>query len=544
MASSTSPRRSALRAIAIGAVLAVAWGIPLAFSGTKLLANQIWWTAPVTGGVSVQLSDLMAVMPIPARAFGVTCSGSDEHAAIQACATNAVHCVLPSATACDSGTTTIVLPAGHWLAGLGMRTTHLRHHGTGCTVSVDNSDGWGIYRLSLDSAGTVAGTKGLCINNASGANLRGSVEDVAIVSDWVLSSFTVTGSITTTVLTVTVAGSGSIAVGDQVTGTGVTAGTTITALGTGTGGTGTYTVSASQTVGSESLTVVLPPIPGTYAVDIESSTTNSNYYHDFRHLVTIGWDRGVESHGAPASGGANASFFSAYSGNGNTTGIYFDGISSDNWVQGHCNGSGQLLLAQNCVTVGDGAVNSNGNFLMGVTSDTGSLGTAFRLPSPSSQNVVVAVNESSALDSFTGDSTNFLLVNKAVGAAGRNFWAPSSFLSSNVSISGVSFMGATVRDTSQAHVTDANATLSSTTSFFVGHNGNTVAHTDTLLAVSGQLLFFFDEDKSMTGVKTLTVTAPAGGTVNGNASAVIINTAGGSSICYASSADGKTWLCH
>lgn len=63
----------------------------------------------------------------------------------------------------------------------------------------------------------------------------------------------VTGSIATTVLTVTAVGSGTLAVGQQISGTGVAAGTTITALGSGTGGTGTYTVSASQTVSSTTI---------------------------------------------------------------------------------------------------------------------------------------------------------------------------------------------------------------------------------------------------------------------------------------------------
>jgi len=57
-------------------------------------------------------------------------------------------------------------------------------------------------------------------------------------------------------MTVTVVASGTIAVGQVITGTGVTAGTVITALGTGTGGVGTYTVSASQTVSSTAITIV------------------------------------------------------------------------------------------------------------------------------------------------------------------------------------------------------------------------------------------------------------------------------------------------
>lgn len=60
------------------------------------------------------------------------------------------------------------------------------------------------------------------------------------------SSFT--GSIATTVLTVTAVGYGTIRVGQTIAGTGVTAGTRIASLGTGTGGTGTYNLDTSQTV--------------------------------------------------------------------------------------------------------------------------------------------------------------------------------------------------------------------------------------------------------------------------------------------------------
>jgi hypothetical protein len=64
----------------------------------------------------------------------------------------------------------------------------------------------------------------------------------------------VTGSITTTTLTVTAVTSGTLAVGDHITGSGVTVRTHITTLGTGTGGTGTYTVSPSQSVVAETIT--------------------------------------------------------------------------------------------------------------------------------------------------------------------------------------------------------------------------------------------------------------------------------------------------
>jgi len=70
----------------------------------------------------------------------------------------------------------------------------------------------------------------------------------------------VTASMAGTVMTVTAVGSGALAVGDVVTGSGVTAGTYITSLGTGTGGTGTYNISASQTVGSEAMTIYGPGV--------------------------------------------------------------------------------------------------------------------------------------------------------------------------------------------------------------------------------------------------------------------------------------------
>lgn len=63
-----------------------------------------------------------------------------------------------------------------------------------------------------------------------------------------------TGSIATTVLTVSAVAAGTIQVGMVLTGANVTPGTTITALGTGTGGTGTYTVSVSQTAASATIT--------------------------------------------------------------------------------------------------------------------------------------------------------------------------------------------------------------------------------------------------------------------------------------------------
>lgn len=65
-----------------------------------------------------------------------------------------------------------------------------------------------------------------------------------------------TGAIAGNTLTVSAVASGTLAVGQPVSGAGVTAGTVITALGTGTGGAGTYTVNTAQTVASEAMTTL------------------------------------------------------------------------------------------------------------------------------------------------------------------------------------------------------------------------------------------------------------------------------------------------
>lgn len=56
-------------------------------------------------------------------------------------------------------------------------------------------------------------------------------------------------------LTVTAVASGALALGDNISGAGITAGNAITAFLTGTGGNGTYLVSIGQTIGSQAISV-------------------------------------------------------------------------------------------------------------------------------------------------------------------------------------------------------------------------------------------------------------------------------------------------
>jgi hypothetical protein len=87
---------------------------------------------------------------------------------------------------------------------------------------------------------TVAPTAG---QKAFASFADGSIYPAAAGS--IIASAVVTGSIASTVLTVTAVSSGALAIGQVISGTGVTAGTYIVSLGTGTGGVGTYNLSVA-----------------------------------------------------------------------------------------------------------------------------------------------------------------------------------------------------------------------------------------------------------------------------------------------------------
>jgi Ca2+-binding RTX toxin-like protein len=126
------------------------------------------------------------------------------------------------------------------IGGIGDDTMQGR---SGNDIYTVDSEGDTVYEAANDGVDTVY--------SSISYKLTDNVERL-VLSPNLVASFT--GSISATTLTVTVV-TGVIAVGQVITGTGITPGTTITALGAGTtGGVGTYTVSASQVVGSTSMT--------------------------------------------------------------------------------------------------------------------------------------------------------------------------------------------------------------------------------------------------------------------------------------------------
>jgi len=115
------------------------------------------------------------------------------------------------------------------------------------TVSAVGS-GTVVVGATISGSGVTTGTK----VTAQLSGTTGGVGTYAVSVQQTTASTTVSGTYGT--MTVTVVGSGALAVGYVLAGTNVTAGSYITALGTGTGGTGTYIVSPTQTAASDTVT--------------------------------------------------------------------------------------------------------------------------------------------------------------------------------------------------------------------------------------------------------------------------------------------------
>lgn len=111
--------------------------------------------------------------------------------------------------------------------------------------------------------------------------LDGSVETGA-------TTFSGTGAIAATTLTVSAVASGALRVGDFIAGANVTAGTRITAFGTGTGGTGTYTVDTSQTAASAAVTVPTVDTGFKFATGKAADATASQCSLDAYGVLTVG----------------------------------------------------------------------------------------------------------------------------------------------------------------------------------------------------------------------------------------------------------------
>ena len=121
-----------------------------------------------------------------------------------------------------------------------------------CDSTNQSGTGTGFYSAQTGSAGnfTVNGNLTVTGNQTSSGNFLAA----GVLGAYIAASYT--GGISNgassagTVLNVTAVASGTIFIGQRVTGSGVTSGTLVTGFGTGSGGAGTYTVNTSQLVGA------------------------------------------------------------------------------------------------------------------------------------------------------------------------------------------------------------------------------------------------------------------------------------------------------
>lgn len=129
------------------------------------------------------------------------------------------------------------------------------------TTSVTGSIADGILTVTAVSSGTlVTGATLSGTNVATGTTIINQLSGTAggvgtytvSPAEQTVASTTITAAYG--VLTVTAVSSGTLGVGQVLSGSGITTGTYITQLGTGTGGTGTYYVSVSQTASSTTVT--------------------------------------------------------------------------------------------------------------------------------------------------------------------------------------------------------------------------------------------------------------------------------------------------
>jgi hypothetical protein len=167
-------------------------------------------------------------------------------------------------------------------------------------------------------------------------NGKAGVVQSVLTQSSAISYASFTGSIAGTTLTVTGTSTGTVQVGQVLSGTGITAGTYITALGTGTGGAGTYTVSTSQTVASTTISTVgfvFTSIPSwAKRVTIVIDSISSNGTSDME--VIVGTSSGFVSTGYVGGGYLISS--SGVSGKVWTTGFLIYNNAAATSLSGSC----------------------------------------------------------------------------------------------------------------------------------------------------------------------------------------------------------------
>lgn len=144
-----------------------------------------------------------------------------------------------------------------------VKPQHAEKISTATALNMSMSDvavigmGGGASRPQFTMDTLIGATINVTGNNVSFQNCQFIANFANITSCFTLAQASTTASISGTTLTVTVLGSGTLYVGNTLSGTGVTQGTVILAQLSGTtGGVGTYQVNNSQTVASTTITTL------------------------------------------------------------------------------------------------------------------------------------------------------------------------------------------------------------------------------------------------------------------------------------------------
>jgi len=183
---------------------------------------------------------------------------------------------------------------------------------------------------------------------------------------------TLTGSITSNVLSVTVAPTYNIYPGEIIAGSGITAGTYVISNGTGTGGTGTYNVTTTPNVSSESITARQPYCNAFFTANANAAPAYYGYLATTTSAITSAFmDASTAANSLQITGShsyyINAPYFTVTGAGGASTGYYAStGANPVYWNMDNQAGGNQDVLQFEDASVGKWQIGklANNNFYL------------------------------------------------------------------------------------------------------------------------------------------------------------------------------------
>lgn len=263
----------------------------------------------------------------------------------------------------------------------------------------------------------------------------------------------------------------------------------------------------------------------------DAATTLSQFWNHVENNRFLSWETSIRLlQSGVGADGVNQNFFVNNTCIASITGLQIGKSCGDHVVNGLFGShSSVAVFSDTLLVIGDtggSSPNSGNNVCTGIVSDMGANGRAFFIQTNSVNNYVVANNESTLQDLDSG-TNSFCISTKNLSGTNTRFRLPGfTVLSSGSSFSGT-ILGGKVQQT-QHRAGGANGNAYSTADRIVGHTAVLGPIVDTLPAsFPGAEYIIKDEDGSCSGVKTVTLQAQAGETIDGAASVVAINSARG-----------------